>query len=408
MSQATDVKSLSGITDRLHDARVIGLVGGAHLVSHVHLIVLPPLFLFIRNDYGLSYAQLGVVLAVFNVVSIAFQAPAGFLVDRLPPRRLLIAALFMGASGLAFAAVVPFYWALIAGWALAGAANTIYHPADYAILSEGVRERRIGQAFSMHAFFGMLGTAVTPAAMLFLADFWGWRGAILGAAALGLVMALVVVQQRSVLGGAGISTRHAKVKKAGWDLLLSAPILRNVIFFILLSAGGSGIYGFSIVALGALYGTTLPVANFALTSYLMTSALGVLIGGFVAQRTERHDRVAFVGLLASGMAILFVALVPLAGPVLVLMFAIAGLFGGLILPSRDMLVRAITPPGSFGRVFGFVSTGFSIGAVFTPLLYGWLMDQNQPRTLFLLVVAFTLLTLPFVMGAPKPAAASPG
>ncbi len=408
MSQATDVKSLSGITDRLHDARVIGLVGGAHLVSHVHLIVLPPLFLFIRNDYGLSYAQLGIVLAVFNLVSIAFQPPAGFLVDRLSPRRLLIAALFMGTTGLAFAAMVPFYWALIAGWALAGAANTIYHPADYAILSEGVRERRIGQAFSMHAFFGMLGTAVTPAAMLFLADFWGWRGAVLGAAALSLVVALVLVQQRAVLGGGGISTRHAKVKKAGWDLLLSAPILRNVIFFILLSAGGSGIYGFSIVALGALYGTTLPVANFALTSYLMTSALGVLIGGFVAQRTDRHDRVAFAGLLASGMAILFVALVPFAGPLLVLMFAIAGLFGGLILPSRDMLVRAITPPGSFGRVFGFVSTGFSIGAVFTPLLYGWLMDQNQPRTLFLLVAAFTFLTLPFVMGAPKPAAASPG
>jgi MFS family permease len=181
-----------------------------------------------------------------------------------------------------------------------------------------------------------------------------------------------------------------------------------VIFFILLSAGSAGIYGFSIVALGALYGTTLPVANFALTSYLMTSALGVLIGGFVAQRTDRHDRVAFIGLLASGMAILFVALVPLAAPVLVLMFAIAGLFGGLILPSRDMLVRAITPPGSFGRVFGFVSTGFSIGAVFTPLLYGWLMDQNQPRTVFLLVVAFTLMTLPFVAGAPKAAAASPG
>ena len=58
-----------------------------------------------------------------------------------------------------------------------------------------------------------------------------------------------------------------------------------------------------------------------------------------------------------------------------------------------MIVRAVTPEGSFGKVFGFVSMGFSIGGVIAPLIYGWLMDLNEPRLVFLVAVGFTVLAL---------------
>ncbi len=401
-------RDLTGAAGRLKDARVIGLIGMAHFVSHVYLIVLPPLFLFIRADYGTSYEGLAFAIAAFNIVSTLLQPPAGFLVDRMAPGTLLVSALALGASGLAFAALVPTYWALVAGWAIAGVANTVYHPADYAILSDRIRGARISQAFSFHTFFGMLGTAATPAAMLFLAELWGWRGAVLAAAALGYVAALVLAQQRAALGegiAAASIARRADRNAPGWRLLLSAPILRNVLFFVLLSGASAGIYGFSIVALGALYGTKLAAANLALTAFLLANAAGVLAGGVIAQRARRHDRVAIAGFGASGLAILVVALVPLGTVLLVLTLALAGFLNGIILPSRDMIVRAVTPAGAFGTVFGFVSTGFSIAAVIGPLLFGWLMDAGQPRLIFLLVVAFTFLALPLVRQKPVP---SPG
>jgi len=394
---------LGGAAGRWQDARVVGLVGAAHFVSHVYFMVLPPLFAFIRADYDASYAELGVALAAFNIVSTLLQPAAGFLVDRLAPRPLLVGALALGATGLAFAALVPFYWALVAGWAIAGLANTIYHPADYAILSDAVGARRVGQAFSLHTFFGMLGTAVTPAWMLFCAVRWGWHGAVLSAAALGYVVAIVLVLQKRAFGdgiASPVAARRLARTRVGWDKLLSWPILRNVVFFLLLSMAGAGISNFSIVALGALYGTSLTVANMALSAFLLLNAAGVLAGGIVAARTVRHATVALWGFALSGAVVLLIALVPLGTALLVLAMATTGFLSGIIAPSRDMIVRAVTPAGAFGTVFGFVSTGFSIGGSVSPLLFGWLMDQNQPRLVFLLVVAFSAAALPLVRHRP--------
>jgi MFS family permease len=398
MTEAIDAGKI-GSTSLRRELRVAGLVCSAHFVSHVYIIVLPPLFAFIRAEYGVSYAALGLVLALFNVVSTALQAPTGFLIDRTAPGMALVLALVLGASGLALAGTLPFYWALIAGWALVGVANTVYHPADYAILSDAIGTSRIGQAFSYHTFFGMLGTAMTPAAMLLLADRWGWRGALVGAAVLGYGVAALLIVQRSAFAYRAAAPRRAR-ERVGWSLLLSPPILRNVVFFMLLSAAGSGITNFSIVALGALRGTNLGVANFALSTFLMMNAAGVLAGGFIASRTRNHHRVAFIGFAASGVAMLTIALVPLDATLLVAVMAAGGFLNGMIQPSRDMIVRAVTPEGAFGKVFGFVSVGFSIGGMIAPLIYGWLMDQNEPRLVFLFVVGFTLLALPLVARAP--------
>jgi MFS family permease len=388
------------------DARVISLVGAAHFVSHVHMLVLPPLFLFIQRDYGLSFAQLGLILASFNVVSAALQAPAGFLVDRWGAGRLLIAGLLLGSAALTAASFTPSYLGLILCFALAGLANTIYHPSDYSILSHAIAGKRMGQAFSIHNFAGLLGTAAAPASMLFAAQLWGWHGALLSAGLVGAVVALVLIFQRQALMAAPqpARPRHDAGGHAGWRLLLSPPILRNLMFFLLVALAGGGINGFSIVALGALYGTSIATANIALSSYLFMSALGVLVGGYIADRTRHHTRVAAVGFAVSGAAILIVGTVQLAAVPLVLLMGVGGLLYGIIQPSRDMIVRSVTPPGSFGKVFGFVSTGFNVGGVIAPLAYGWMMDQGQPRAIFLAVAAVTFLTLLTVATTPTRAA----
>jgi MFS transporter, FSR family, fosmidomycin resistance protein len=385
------------------DTRVITLVSAAHFVSHYYILVLPPLFLLVRAEFGVSYVELGVALTAFNVISAAMQTPAGFLVDRVSARAMLVGGLALGAGALALASQAPTFWLVVAMFACLGLANAVYHPANYVLLSHRVSAPRMGQAYSIHTFAGILGSAVAPASLLFLAESFGWRGAFLGAAALGFAVAALLVVMGGVLAGRDEPAPHANSDDHGaagersWRLLLVPPILLNFVFFIMLSLANGGVQNYSVVALEAMRGTPLAVANLALSGYLLMSALGVLAGGYAAARTQRHDGIAIAGLAANALAVLAIAFVDLAAPVLILLMSAAGLFQGLIMPSRDMLVRAVTPSGSFGKVFGFVTTGFNIAGMVAPLVFGWMMDQGNPQAVFLASAAFGLASIPTVM-----------
>ena len=386
--------------------RVVGAVSAAHFMSHYFIILLAPLMPFVRDEYQVTYTEIGLAFAVFNIVTAVFQTPAGFLVDRLGARALLILGLAIGATSFVTAGLVDSFWVMIAMFAIAGMGNTVYHPADYTLLSQHVPADRIGQAFSLHTFAGMLGSAVAPASLLVMQSSWGWRGAFIGAGVLGFAVALLLLLVRDgTTTTANAATRPASDSSdAGWRLLLSAPILLNLMFFILLAMMSSGLYNYSVVALGALYGTPVTTANAALTGNLLLSAAGVLVGGLLVTRTKRHSLVATLGLTAMALSVVLVALVDLNSLALIAAMSLAGLFSGVIMPSRDMIVREVTPPGSFGKVFGFVTTGFNIGGIVSPLIFGAVMDHGSPRMVFLLVAAFTLLGIVTVATRPRWAA----
>lgn len=373
--------------------RVVGAVSAAHFISHYYIIALAPLLPFVRDEYQVTYTQIGLAFAAFNIVTAVFQTPAGFLVDRLGARVLLILGLAIGASSFVLVGLIDSFRVMVTLFAIAGIGNTVYHPADYALLSQHVPSDRIGQAFSVHTFAGMLGSAVAPASLLMMQSVWGWRGAFVGAGILGFAVAffLLLLRDGSIATAKAGTRAASNSSDAGWRLLLSAPILLNLAFFILLAMMSSGLYNYSVVALGALYGTPVTTANAALTGNLLLSAAGVLVGGLLVTRTKRHGLLATLGLSAMALSVVLVALVDLSSLALIAAMSLAGLFSGVIMPSRDMIVREVTPPGSFGKVFGFVTTGFNIGGIVSPLIFGAVMDHGSPRMVFLLVAAFTLL-----------------
>ncbi len=398
MSQAT---GLLGAKSAPH-TRVVGVVSAAHFVSHYYIILLAPLLPFVRADYGISYTEIGLAFAAFNTVSAVLQAPAGFLVDRFGARIPLIAAVLLGALAFAIAGLVHSYWLLVAMFALAGVGNAVYHPADYALLSHHVPPERIGQAFSIHTFAGMAGSAAAPPSLLMMQSLWGWRGAFLGAAIMGLAVAALLLAVRSNGEAAPAQTRTKQDQPSvGWGLLLSPPILLNLVFFVLLAVMAGGYYNYSVVAFGALYGTPVTTANAALTGYLVMSALGVLAGGLLVGRTSRHATVAALSLLAITLLAALVAEVEFTGLALIAVMMLSGLFLGAMMPSRDMIVREITPPGSFGKVFGFVTTGFNIGGIVSPLIFGALMDHGSPRLVFLCVAGCSLVAIATVATLPR-------
>lgn len=393
--------------------RMIGAVCAAHFVSHYYIIILAPLLPFVRADYGVSYTEIGLALTAFNVVSTLLQTPAGFLVDRLGARVLLAAGLATGGVAYVLAGLVPSFWFMVAMFALSGVGNTVYHPANYALLSRHVPGSRIGQAFSVHTFAGMLGSAVAPPTLLLMQSLWGWRGAFIGAGIMGFFVAAAVLMVREPAANAAppkpasADDGEPAGKSAGWALLLSPPILLNLVFFILLAFMNSGINNYSVAALGLLYGTPVAVANTALTASLLLTAIGVLAGGLVVTRTALHAAVAALGIAGMVVTAGLIAAIDFGTLALIAVMAAFGFCAGVIAPSRDMIVRAATPEGSFGKVFGFVTTGFNLGGIVAPIIFGALLDAGQPRLVFVAVAAVALIAILTVITLPQNAPGRP-
>jgi predicted MFS family arabinose efflux permease len=208
------------------------------------------------------------------------------------------------------------------------------------------------------------------------------------------------------------ATRPARATSPGqqrggdWRFLLSAPILTALAFFLMIALTHGGLTSFGVSALESLYQVPLVEANAPLSVYLFAGALGVLAGGWAADRTSRHDWLVGGCMILIALTVAPVAAFTLSLVTVSVLLGIAGFASGTIAPSRDLMVRAITPPGASGKVFGFVTTGFNIGGLVTPLIFGMVMDHSEPRLVFWLVAILSLVSLITVFGTGRHARAS--
>lgn len=371
--------------------RTLTGISTAHWVSHFHLLVLPMLFPFLKGQLGVGYIELGFALTVSAVVSGLTQAPTGYLVDHFGARKILLGGLTLGGLALIMLGLHLSYASLIACAVLLGLANSVYHPADYAILAEHMDEARMGRAFSVHTFAGYFGGAVAPAIVASLITVSGGVGALLASGAIGVLVALLLVAMN--IPDAGTHKTRPGNANLPKQAVITPALITLTALFMLLSLSVAGINNFGVVALMSGYGATYSIANVALTAFLGSSAAGVLAGGFLADHTERHGYVAAACFAANAAIVLLIALVTLPGWALTATMATAGFLSGVIAPSRDMLVRNAAPPGAAGRAFGIVSTGFNLGGIVSPLLFGWIMDQSAPHWVFGASVIFMVATV---------------
>jgi MFS family permease len=384
------------------DARILTLIGTGHFLSHFYMLCLPPLFILWREEFDVSYAALGLALALMSGVTAALQTPVGFLVDRHGARPYLVGGVLLMALSIAAMAVAPGYWAILLLCITSGIGNAVIHPADYAVLGASIDKSRIGRAFAVHTFTGNLGFAAGPpvvAAMLLVMD---WRLALLILGLVGVPVAASILWQASILQ----DQAKPRTRQAGPDgraLLLSRPILLFFAFFLLSAMAGSAIQAFSITVLGTLWGTPVAVASLALTGYMVGATAGTLVGGWFADRSPRHLPFIVVLTLVAAALMLVMGLVAMPDWLLPAVAALAGLALGSSRTPRDVMLKDAIPPGQMGKVFGFVSAGLPLGGAITPVPFGWLIDLGYAVLVLPLAAALLAASL-FCMGSAHDAA----
>lgn len=381
------------------DLRIIGVVSAAHFTSHFYMIALPPLFPLVRDEWHVSYTELGLIMTIFFVCSALGQVVSGFAVDRFGPHKVLPIGMAALALSVCLMGLVPQFWMMLPLAALGGFGNSVYHPADYSVLSHRITPARIGRGYSTHTVCGTIGWAAPPVTMVALAAYMGWHMALVSVGLVGLIAAAAVAldHQDLQLPPHVHAPRTAVAEGAApasiLSVMMSVAVLMAFVFFTLLSLALSTVQSFMPTMLPQVQAVDLAFASTFTTFYFAINACGSMIGGWLIDRFHRLDAIITIGMSLSAALMLIIGYVPMSSALLLLMGALVGLIVGMTMPSRDMLVRQAAPAGATGKVFGFVYSGLDLGSLLVPLCVGPMLDHNMPRLPFAFIAVTLALTI---------------
>ena len=405
------MSTLAPTTDTLKsDVTVISLVGFAHGTSHFFHLMLPPLFPWFMTEFGLGYAEVGLLMTMFFVVSGIGQAVAGIWVDRFGAHRVLCAGVGLLTLSGVLVSVAPNFIGLMGAAAVAGLGNCVFHPADFALMNRRVSAPRLGHAFSMHGIAGNIGWAISTIVMLALATSFGWRAAGLGAALFGAASLTLLIWKRDLLqyqlhaAARSASVPHAKVAagQGTWYFMRTWLVWSAFAFFFFSTFGFGALQNFAPSLLRDLYGLSITAATSALTIYLIGSSMGLVWGGFLAKPGNQHERYVAVALAGGAAIALLLSFGTLPAWTVLPLMAAMGFGIGISGPSRDLLVRTATKArlgeASFGRVYGVVYSGLDVGLALSPIAFGLLLDNHLPKLVFV-GIAVTLVMAIFAAAA---------
>jgi MFS family permease len=375
----------------------MGLVGLAHASSHFFHLVLPPLFPILKQEFDVSYAQLGLLPGLFFAASGVMQIISGFLVDQFGARRVLLAGLVLLSISMLLCGLVSEFWMLIPLAVVGGIGNSVFHPADLAILTDKISRPRLGRAYGIHALSGNIGWAAAPVFIMTVVQFSDWRTALVLAGCVGFAVLLVLLLSGTELVESArhaASTRRPEVT-AGENvrMLLSPTVVSCFLYFTFLSTALIGIQTFGVTAMVQIYSVPLTLATTGLTLFLVASGVGVVCGGFAADWTNRHDVITMLGMTLGAIIFFVIGSSSISSSMLIPALIIAGFVAGTTTPSRDMLVRKVTPEGASGRVFGFVYSGLDLGSCLIPLILGWVLDYGSAPVVFYIIGSMLLVTV---------------
>lgn len=374
--------------------RVNLLIGNGHFLSHFYALCLPPLFVAWEPAFHVSFAELGLAVALMSGTTALLQTPVGYLVDRYGARRFLIGGALLMSLSIAAMGLAISFWQILLLALLAGIGNSVFHPADYALITGSVDKERMGNAFALHTFSGNVGFAAAPPVMALLIVGLGWRFSVSLVGLLGVLVAAAIALQSGILNDQMRVEPTHEAQAGTRNLLLSRTMLLFFAFYLLGSMASAGVQAWLITVLHTVNGLDLAVASAALTGFMVGTTAGILVGGWFADAyKKRLMACTVVTLVVSAVLVAAVGLLSLPGMAIIGVMFVAGLLVGISRTPRDVMLKDAAPPGQIGKVFGFVSAGLPLGGALTPVPFGFLIDRGHPELILLLVAGLLVLSL---------------
>lgn len=340
-----------------------------------------------QSQFGLSYAGLAIVRALYFGTMGGLQIPADHLLSGISPRNALVLSTVIAATGLAVMAAPMGFVGLCCGLVLAGIGSSIQHPRASQLITEcyGDAARR---PLSLYNFSGDLGKAILPALIALLLPVFAWRPITGTLALLGLALALVLIKltPRHIVPGTAISPHQEPIGgRTGFAWLLAigafdtATRMGYLLFLPFLIHGRGGSSATVGIALALLFaGGALGKA----TCGWLGDHLGIVRSIVV---TETTTSLLIIATLFTPLSETL-ALLPLLG--IVLNGTSSVLYG---------TVPELAPSGDTGRAFAVFYTGVIGAGGLAPVAYGILADHVGRSTGQLATAATALLIVPMVL-----------
>jgi MFS transporter, FSR family, fosmidomycin resistance protein len=388
---------------------VLPTISTAHGLSHFFHLLLAPLFPLIKAEFGLSYAELGLLMTAYFVVSGIGQALAGFVVDKVGPVPVLFASLGLMILATLIAATANSYVWLMFASVLAGIGNASFHPVDYSILNARIAPEKLGHAYAVHGVCGSLGWAAAPVFLLTIAHASTWRMAIASAGLLAFAVLLLVWWHRDVLmpekqASMVIETPAnlpGKPAESVFAFLTLPAVWMSFAFFFAYSIALGGVQSFGAEAASKLHELDPQWVAYCLSSYMVASAAAALVGGTLVSDVSRAEKIIAAGFVSAALVALLIGFAPVSGLAVPLLFGVMGFCSGIASPSRDILIKRAAPPGATGRVYGVVYSGLDAGMALAPLGFGMMMDARQPAAVWVCIAVFQAVLIVSAMGVGK-------
>jgi len=376
------------------ERRTMAVACGAHVLHDGYtdlLYVLLPLW---QAQFGLDYAMVGLLRALYVGAMAGFQIPAGAIAQRFGgPLILGLGTALAGVGYLAAGASVGFAM-LVGALIIGGIGSGVQHPIGAHLVSQAFSGARSRQALAGYNFSGDLGKMAFPAATAWLLTLMDWRAATTVIGIVGLCAAVAILAMRGLPGGETVSEAAAETPKAaertpsgrGFSLLLSIAMID--------SATRMGFLTF-LPFLLQMKGADLPTIGIALTLVFTGGACGKLACGWLGARLGVvHATWLTEGLTAAGI----LALLPLP---LVPGLAVLPLIGLALNGTSSVLygtVPELVAPERRQRAFSIFYTGGVGAGALSPVLYGMVSDLLSVPAMMVLIAAVALTTLPLTWG----------
>ncbi|UWG51756.1 MFS family permease [Halalkaliarchaeum sp. AArc-CO] len=385
---------------------VVAVVSIAHFFSHVFLLAYPPLFPLLAAEFSVTTAQLGLLVTAIYVPQLLFQLPLGEVVDRVGAKWILVSGLVVTSLSIGGSGLATSYWMLLAFAFVSGIGQSVFHPADYALLETVTTAENEGKGFSAHTFGGYAGFAAAPLVIGSIGITLGWQIALVTVGVVGFIVAIAIslttesVHARRIESISGRADRTGRTLRQMVTFVKQRDLLFVFGFYLVSMMALVGLQSFTTVLAVYGYGFTESAANTLLTVHLTCTAIGVVVGGPLADRASFRWIVVWMFVLSAvGVGGLVVSAPGASFTFALLLLAIIGFLFGLALPSRDKFANSVVDPDAVGTSFGFFFTGLSLGAVVSPALLGVIIDLWTAPIAFVVVGLLLLVAALIVVVA---------